>query len=157
LPSSDGPEKPDLNRLDWAAAERRHATELEAAQRSAAVPNLDLSDRPGSVARAGGKGASPWQSHRRWVYFSRAWAVVKVVISVASMWFTMAYLRAKLSEDLCAYGVLCFWWAAGPLWRKRCFGPGQQLEPELYEAVVKWLWRAGTLLVLVGGAAYVIG
>jgi hypothetical protein len=90
------------------------------------------------------------------VYFTRVWALAKLSLSFASMWLTLAYLPSKASEDLCGYGLLCFWWAAGPLWRKRCFGPGQQLEPELYEAVPTWLWRAGAALVLAAGALYLV-
>ncbi len=79
-----------------------------------------------------------------------------MAISAASTWFTMSSVHASPAEMLCAYGAVCFYWAVGPHWRKRCFGPGQQLEPELYEAVAAFLWRAGAVLVLGGGAIYLL-
>lgn len=73
-------------------------------------------------------------------------------ISAVSTWLTMSWIHASAGETVCAYGVVCFWWAIGPMWRKRAFGPGQQVEPELYEGIARWLWRVGTVLVLCGGA-----
>jgi len=40
----------------------------------------------------------------------------------------------------------------GAHWRRRFFGPGQLMEPELYEEIGHWLYRIGSVLVLVGGA-----
>ncbi len=68
-----------------------------------------------------------------------------------SAWWAMGYLHARLGETLCGYGAVCLFSAVGARWRKRYFGPGQQLEPELYEFISGWLYRAGVVLVLVGG------
>lgn len=167
----------DLNLRDWQAAEQRRAATSTAASRLEAAP-LDLSEGPAPalggpaptwapgageqsavpawapVAGVQAAAAPAWQARLRWVRWARAWAAVKMTISAVSFWFTMEYLHAGWGEMMAGYGVLCFWWAVGPHWRKRCFGPGQQLEPELYELVAKWLWRIGSVLVLCGAALY---
>jgi len=149
-PPSGGLGEGDINRSDWAAAQKRHALRAGSDADEPPVPTVDLSERTGGTAAT----STSSRRHTRYARFTRGWALVKLAISVTSMWLTLVYLKAKPSEYLCFYGLLCFWWAAGPLWRKRCFGPGQQLEPELYEAVTAWLWRAGTVLVLAAGALY---
>jgi hypothetical protein len=164
-PPQDLSDERDLNTADWHAAEQRRLgspgeqgpdTTVRAAR-----PPVDLA-AGWQGAAAGARSAPPspsrdiprWKKRQRLLKFTRAWAMVKMSISAVSTWLTMSSLHAKSGEVVSAYGVACFWWAIGPHWRKRCFGPGQQLEPELYEVVAKWCWRLGTVLVLVGGVIY---
>jgi hypothetical protein len=154
----------DLNTADWhAAAQRRRGArgeeDADTTVRAARLPVDFAADWP----RAAGAENSPpspgrdiprWKKRQRLLKFTRAWAVVKMSISAASTWLTMSSLHAKSGEWVSAYGVACFWWAIGPHWRKRCFGPGQKLEPELYEGVAKWCWGIGTVLVLGGAVIY---
>lgn len=53
---------------------------------------------------------------------------------------------------MCGYGAVCLFAGVGAHWRRRFFGPGQLMEPELYEEIGHWLYRIGSILVLVGGA-----
>jgi hypothetical protein len=156
---------PDLNLADWRAAEERRVRPPATSSGNAAGPPVDLSARgarawdtrrPQPATSGPTREKRPWQARRGWVYFTRVWAVVKISISAASTWWTMHDLHAHLGAMVSAYGLICFYWAVGPHWRKRFFGPGQQLEPELYEDVVGWLWRAGTVLVLCGGVMYAL-
>lgn len=144
---------PDLDLADWWAAERRRAqsspataapAEARPAQAGPAVPG---EDRPGQD-----RPAPAWKKHRRWVYFTRAWALAKMGLIAYSSWWAMGYLHFHRGAEISGYGVVCLFSGVGAHWRKRYFGPGQQLEPELYEVVAQWLYRAGTVLVLVGGA-----
>jgi hypothetical protein len=164
-PSQDLSSEADLNTADWHAAEqrRRGATGEDvpdATVRAARLPVDFAADWPRADAGAEGAPPSPvrdiprWKKRQRLLRFTRAWAAVKMSISAASTWLTMSSLHAKSGEWVCAYGVACFWWAIGPHWRKRCFGPGQKLEPELYEGVARWCWGVGTVLVLGGSVIY---
>jgi hypothetical protein len=83
---------------------------------------------------------------------TRFWALVKVVSLAYSTWWTMGYLHAGLGTSVSAYGAVCLFAGFGARWRKRFFGPGQLVEPEVYEEVGRWLYRIGVVLVLVGGA-----
>jgi hypothetical protein len=71
-----------------------------------------------------------------------------------SVQWTMAYLHAGTGEVVCGYGAACLFAGFGARWRRRFFGPGQLLEPELYEQVGTWLYRAGAAAVLAGGTIY---
>jgi hypothetical protein len=158
----------DLNRSDWQAAVQRRDGVPPGGGDDAPRAPVDLSagfasDWPTPAGAVPGTATADlprdkpvWQKKRRLIAFTRVWAVVKMSISAASTWFTMSAIHAKLGETISGYGVACFWWAIGPHWRKRCFGPGQQLEPELYEVVAKWCWRIGTVLVLTGAAVYLL-
>jgi hypothetical protein len=174
----------DINMADWAAAEKRRQQALgysspptlpdaptstaeagdAGASAAAGAPNGPGTAPPyGSPWTAAPGRAQPrrperaaWERARRWTWFTRCWAFAKVALSALSTWLTMGAAHTGLGTTVCAYGVVCFWWALGPHWRKRCFGPGQQLEPDLYEELSRWLMRAGTALVLVGGALYLV-
>jgi hypothetical protein len=158
----------DLNRADWqVAVQRRDGAPAAVVNETPSAP-VDLSARFASDwERAAGTApakAEPsqtrdtpvWQKRKRLIAFTRVWAVVKMSISAVSTWLTMSSIHAKVGETISAYGVACFWWAIGPHWRKRCFGPGQQLEPGLYEVVAKWCWRIGTVLVVGGAGIYLL-
>ncbi|HTW07275.1 MAG TPA: hypothetical protein VME46_07185 [Acidimicrobiales bacterium] len=148
--SSPGlPEDGDLHMNDWLAAQQRHSQPASAS--AAAPPGAARSTRVSPLPRPA------WERRQRLLKFARAWAVVKMSISAVSTWLTMASIKASAGEMVVAYGVVCFWWAVGPHWRKRCFGPGQQMEPELYEVVAAWCWRVGVVLVLAGGLLYFAG
>ena len=69
-------------------------------------------------------------------------------------WWAMGYIHAGTGEAICGYGAVCLFAGFGARWRRRFFGPGQLLEPELYEQLGSWLYRAGVVGVLVGGALY---
>jgi hypothetical protein len=71
---------------------------------------------------------------------------------VYTTWWAMGYIHAKTGTTVCAYGAICLFAGVGARWRRRFFGPGQLIEPELYEDIGHWLYRAGVCLVLVGGA-----
>jgi hypothetical protein len=75
---------------------------------------------------------------------------------MASLGYTtfwaLGYIHARIGAALCGWGGVCLFAAVGAHWRRRFFGPGQLLEPELYEEIGRWLYRLGVALVLVGGA-----
>jgi len=164
-PTPGPPQALDMNQADWRAAEQRRAGAApDAATTGFTTRPLDLSAASGTTAPEASEtapaipawGRPAWEKRQRLVKFTRAWAVVKMAISAVSTWLSMSSLHAKLGETVCGYGVVCFWWAIGPHWRKRCFGPGQKLEPDLYEGIASWCWRIGTVLVLVGGGIYLL-
>lgn len=140
----------DLNAADWLAAQDRRVGTTPRDGPSGPVdltPSSPLADEP-TLARARSR-------NRGRTYFTRAWAAVKISVLFASTWWTMESLRFKLGETICGYGaVLLFSAFQASTWRKRYFGPGQQLEPELYEVVVQWFYGAGIVLVLLGGAVF---
>ena len=68
-------------------------------------------------------------------------------------WWAMGYVHAGAGTTVSAYGAVCLFAGFGARWRKRFFGPGQLIEPELYEEIGRWLYRLGVVLVLIGGAA----
>jgi hypothetical protein len=143
---------------DWAAANRRIGPVPDLSDGRAGLcdvhepPAADLSAAPYvSVAPYQGP-QRPRASTEAHIWFTRAWAVVKMVILAASTWWTMSSVHAHLGAIVCAYGAVALFSGVGARWRKRYFGPGQQLEPELYEALGSLLYRLGTVLVLVGGA-----
>ena len=93
--------------------------------------------------------------HQRRLVLTRLWAVVKMASLAYTTWWAMGYLHAGTGEALSGYGAVCLFAGFGARWRRRFFGPGQLLEPELYEQVGLWLYRAGTMAVLAGGAVYI--
>jgi hypothetical protein len=67
-------------------------------------------------------------------------------------WWALGYIHANVGAQVCGYGAVCLFAGVGARWRRRFFGPGQLMEPELYEEIGQWLYRIGSVLVLVGGA-----
>jgi hypothetical protein len=123
----------DLNVADWQAAAGRTTSPAKA-----------VADLP--------PGPPAWRRRRRWLMATRAWALAKMAALAYTTWWAMGYLHAHLGARLCGYGVACLFSAVGARWRRRYFGPGQLLEPELYEAMGRWLYRVGAALVVVGAA-----
>ena len=128
---------------DWAAAagRRREPVDLSAPRQRSAVPG-------------GGAGsATPaWRRHQRWLHFTRVWAVLKMASLAYTTWWAMGAIHARTGGTIAGFGVACLFSAVGARWRRRYFGPGQLLEPELYEALGTWLYRAGVVLVVCGAA-----
>lgn len=93
---------------------------------------------------------------RRWRTVTRVWAVLKMSSFGWTTWWLAGLAKQGLGTEICIYGLACFFAGIAGRWRKRWFGPGQLIEPELYEEVGSWLYRLGTVLVLVGGALYVV-
>jgi hypothetical protein len=98
--------------------------------------------------------ASDMRAKRRsgWRGIGHLWALVKMAIMMVSAYWTMAAIHAHLGAQVTAYGAVCLFAGFGARWRRRFFGPGQLLEPELYEELGRWLYRLGAVLVLCGGA-----
>jgi hypothetical protein len=92
---------------------------------------------------------------RGWVALTRLWALLKVASMAYTTWWAMGYVHAGLGTTLSAYGAVSLFAGFGARWRKRFFGPGQLVEPELYEEVGHWFYRLGVALVLIGGAAVI--
>jgi hypothetical protein len=102
-------------------------------------------------------GAPAWQARQRWVPWLRLWALAKMTSLTYSTWWALGYLHERLGTQVCAYGGMCLYVAvrsrlAGR--RFRIFGPGMSIEPEFYEEVGSWFYRAGVVLVLCGGAVF---
>ena|GEM_PF-2247364 len=108
---------------------------------------LDLPSSPRSAYR---------RPRRAQVALTRLWALVKMALLAWSVQWAMSYLHAGAGEALCGYGAACLFAGFGARWRRRFFGPGQVLEPEFYDEVATWLYRAGTVAVLAGGALYAV-
>jgi hypothetical protein len=79
-----------------------------------------------------------------------------MALLVWSVQWAMSYLHAGTGASVCGYGAACLFAGVGARWRRRFFGPGQLLEPELYEELGTWLYRVGACAVLVGGAMYAL-
>lgn len=131
----------DILAADWAAAagRRRQPVDLSASQAEGAKPGTR------SVAPA-------WKQRQRWLQVTRVWALVKMASLAYTTWWAMGAIHAHTGETIAGFGAACLFSAVGARWRRRYFGPGQLLEPELYEALGIWLYRVGTVLVI-GGAA----
>ena len=135
----------------WAAEERSHAGQAKPASPARVelpAPLLDLSEPCSSVQRQ--------PKARSRVVFTRLWAFIKMASLGYTTWWTMGYIHARIGEAICGYGAVCLFAGFGARWRRRFFGPGQLLEPELYEEVGIWFYRVGVLGVLVGGAIYFV-
>ena len=169
------PNLADLNLADWWAAEQRRATGLcggdsdragpghdlllpsshAAGPCGPAQPDLDLGTGPSEIA-AFVPPPAPFRTRGRGrLYFTRTWAVIKMGCLAYSTWWCLDYIHAPWATTICGYGAVCLFSAFSSHWRKRYFGPGQQLEPGLYEVVEQCLYRVGAVLVLVGGAIVV--
>jgi hypothetical protein len=148
-PAPGGDRPSDLNLADWQAAERRRAG-------PPAPPEVDL-QLPGPtelVALPVPAGGRPKGRATR--YGTRVWAALKMASFAYSTWWLVATAKVPLGTTICAYGLASFIAGLGARWRRRWFGPGQLLEPELYEEIGRWLYRLGTVLVLAGGALYIV-
>ncbi len=158
------PQRTDPSTSGWWAAERRRldrpslppAPIASSSHNATGTATLVLT---GTGPEAGPSPALPAgagsRRRRGWIWLTRLWALVKVASLVYTTWWAMGYLHAGLGTKLSAYGAVSLFAGFGARWRKRFFGPGQLIEPDLYEEVGRWLYRLGVALVLVGGAAVV--
>lgn len=127
---------PDLDLAGWWSAN----SSVPKAPRAAAADNSEKAARASS------------ERHRNGYVFAHLWAIVKLGLMVYSTEWAMSFVHANLAGQVSAYGAMCLFAGFGARWRRRFFGPGQLLEPELYEDLGRWLYRLGTVLVLCGGA-----
>jgi hypothetical protein len=151
VPAANGPQvtgtpvgasaPPDLSAESWWALERKTA---EAATAPGPVEVPVPSAAPVTVPA--------WQRRQRWLPWARLWAVLKMASLGYTTWWALGYIHANLGAQVCGYGAVCLFAGVGAHWRRRFFGPGQLIEPELYEEIGRWLYRIGSVLVLVGGA-----
>jgi hypothetical protein len=171
--------QPDLNASDWSAAHRRReggAEEVAFLREAGAPATLTSPGEIGTPLRGTGQpfgppvvpdvepkplpatpvalGPKP-RRRSRGVYLLRLWALVKMASLAYSTWWVMGSLHASPAATASAYGGVCLFAGFGARWRKRFFGPGQIVEPELYEEVGRWMYRIGIVLVLIGGAVVV--
>jgi hypothetical protein len=155
-------DRSDLGKTDWWGAEQRRL--------GRSGPPLDLAERPDERPSVGASealwtgtsapsqrsaltGSSAAGRRRGWLLATRSWAVLKVASMAYTTWWAMGYVHAGVGTTVSAYGAVCLFAGFGARWRKRFFGPGQIIEPEVYEEVGRWLYRVGVVLVIVGGAA----
>ena len=161
-PSADEDKHDDLTRTDWWGAEQRRS----GASSVPLGPGASLSDelvKAADLSLAGTGAAAPLpltqraaaasRRRRAWVPLTRLWALVKVASMAYTTWWAMGYVHAGLGTTVSAYGAVCLFAGFGARWRKRFFGPGQLIEPEVYEEIGRWLYRLGVALVLIGGVA----
>jgi hypothetical protein len=121
-----------------------------------ATSRLDLSERS-AAAQLSTSGAPAWQRRQRWGPWLRLWALVKMTSLIYSTWWALGYLHENLGTQICAYGAMCLYVALRSRWsgrRFRLFGPGMSIEPEFYEELGHWAYKAGVVLVLCGGAVF---
>lgn len=163
-PITEGPDQVDLSTSGWWGAERRRLRVPSLPP--GAVPSCPQDLTTGTALVLHGPGpegpsspaiAAGAETRRRpgRVTLTRLWALLKGVSLAYTTWWAMGYLHAGVGTKLSAYGAVCFFAGFGARWRRRFFGPGQLIEPELYEEVGRWLYRFGVALVLVGGAAVI--
>ena len=129
---------------------------LAAPAAPAVTPPLDLSEKS-ALAPHSNWGAPAWQARQRWIPWLRLWALVKMASLTYSTWWALGYLHEKLGTQICAYGAMCLYVSVRSHWsgrRFRVFGPGMSIEPEFYEELGHWAYRAGVVLVLCGGAVF---
>jgi len=156
---------------DWWEAEQRRTGAAGPPAGKPAPPSEGVPDDSGLTPEASGLAVPPapvapqasssmptplaLPSRRRhgWVPMTRLWALVKMASLAYTTWWAMGYVHAGVGTTVSAYGAVCLFAGFGARWRKRFFGPGQLIEPELYEEIGRWLYRIGVVLVLVGGAA----
>ena len=170
--SEDQDRQDDLTRSDWWGAEQRRAGSFGTApglgvnrgEDPAKVPDLRLATgnaalglaptklAPTEFAPTGLAAAAP-RRRGGWVQLTRLWALAKVASMAYTTWWAMGYVHAGLGTIVSAYGAVCLFAGFGARWRKRFFGPGQLIEPEVYEEIGRWFYRLGVALVLVGGVA----
>ncbi|HMK96069.1 MAG TPA: hypothetical protein VK425_00900 [Acidimicrobiales bacterium] len=155
----------DPNFADWAAAQARHADMGPPASNNRPEEELSLAPEllgPGEPAPL--LELTPleltsqvpaWKRKHRTALWLRLWALAKMAAMVWTAEWALGELHEKLAPGLCAYGAVCLFAGFGARWRRRFFGPGQLLEPEFYEVIGLWLYRAGVALVIAGGALMV--
>jgi hypothetical protein len=140
----------DLSLEGWWAAEARAGGGPE---RTPAIGSA--SDVGGPVAALPSRPIGRPRPRQKRVVLTRLWAFIKMAILAYTTWWAMGYLHAGAGEAICGYGAVCLFAGFGARWRRRFFGPGQLLEPELYEQLGLWLYRAGAVAVLAGGGLYI--
>jgi hypothetical protein len=119
-------------------------------------PPLDMAESRALVEPAHW-GAPAWQEHQRWIPWLRLWALVKMASLTYTTWWVLGYLHENLGTQICAYGAMCLYAAVRSCWsgrRFRLFGPGMSIEPEFYDELGRWFYRAGVVLVVCGGAVF---
>jgi hypothetical protein len=160
MPIAEEPGQTDLSTSGWWTAERRRlglpsvpsgavtsASDNLAGATGLVMPGTGPEARPSPAIPAGAAS----RRRRGRTTLTRLWAVLKVASLAYTTWWAMGYLRASLGTSLSAYGAVSLFAGFGARWRKRFFGPGQLIEPELYEEAGRWLYRLGVALVLIGG------
>ncbi len=136
---------PDLSAESWWAAEGSKRGDRDRSVPGTAVDGTRRRRRgPPTTVPA-------WQRRQRWLPWARLWAVLKMASLGYTTWWTLGYIHANVGAQVCGYGAVCLFAGVGAHWRRRFFGPGQLMEPELYEEIGHWLYRIGTVLVLAGG------
>jgi hypothetical protein len=151
--------QPDVGQADRRGTEPGTATPwdpLAAPAVPVATPPLDLSETA-ALPQPSNWGAPAWQARRRWAPWLRLWALAKMASLTYTTWWALGYLHEKLGTQICAYGAVCLYVSVRSRWsgrRFRLFGPGMSIEPELYEELGRWFYRAGVVLVLCGGAVF---
>ena len=119
-------------------------------------PPLDLAESS-ALPEPASWGIPAWQERQRWIPWLRIWALVKMASLTYSTWWALGYLHENPGTQICAYGAMCLYVAVRSRWsgrRLRLFGPGMSIEPEFYEELGRWFYRAGVALVLCGGAVF---
>jgi hypothetical protein len=172
------PVQPDVNTADWSAAQRRLTGSpggtvligepVSIGEAGAADDFTDMGEAgpefaaPAATAEAAQPPPAPPSAvtagssrRRRWIYFTRLWAFVKMASLAYTTWWAMGYVHASPGATASAGGAVCLFAGFGARWRKRFFGPGQIVEPDLYEEIGRWMYRLGVVLVLIGGAVVI--
>jgi hypothetical protein len=168
-PSAAEEQQDDLTRSDWWGAEQRRAGDFgdfgeppgpgsshaqNQAEYLTGVPDLSLTTTNAALVSSATEPVAAAPPRRRsWVQLTRLWALAKVASMAYTTWWAMGYAHASPGTIVSAYGAVCLFAGFGARWRKRFFGPGQLIEPEVYEEIGRWLYRLGVVLVLVGGVA----
>jgi hypothetical protein len=123
----------------------------------ASAPPLDLAEKT-ALAEPANWGTPAWQARQRWVPWLRLWALAKMASLTWTTEWATGYLHEALGTKICTYGAVCLYVAVRSHWngrRFRIFGPGMSLEPEFYEELGSWFYKAGVVLVVCGGAIFV--
>jgi hypothetical protein len=166
------PVQPDVNTADWSAAHRRRtgsseeiapvrdvSTQWEITPLGETGPAFGapvvLGIEPQPLLTTPVAVAKPPRRQTRWIYLMRLWALVKMGSLAYTTWWAMGSVHASPGATASAYGAVCLFAGFGARWRKRFFGPGQIVEPELYEEVGRWMYRLGVVLVLIGGTVVI--
>jgi hypothetical protein len=166
------PVQPDVNTADWSAAHRRRTGSSEETAPVQEVSTPWESAPLGGTGRAFGPPvgpgvepqalpttpvavAAPSGRRTRWIYPMRLWALVKIASLAYTTWWAMGSIHASPGATASAYGAVCLFAGFGARWRKRFFGPGQIVEPELYGEIGRWMYRIGVVLVLIGGTVVI--
>ncbi len=161
------PTQPDISTADWWAAHgRRNGSSGEIAPvgeplgeivslegtSEAFEPSAISYDAPQPLPPMPTMAVAPSSRRLRGSYLLRLWAFVKMASLAYTTWWAMGYIHASPGATVSGYGAVCLFAGFGARWRKRFFGPGQIVEPGLYEEIGRWMYRLGVVLVLIGGA-----